>query len=126
MPMWSDMSLEEQREERMTDITESIAEWMQGNLTKAEVMEWLWDSDCLLDAPELTYDEQGRKTGRRQVGRFVETGKQKKNAETLLTYYANGDVEDITVIHRDENDEIVEQYTIHHYQDGRQPIRIEG
>lgn len=126
MPHWTTMTLEQMREEPLRDLCESISTYMQANFTKREVMEWLFETDCFVDPPQFTCDDQGRKTGRKQIGRFVETGNQKKNDEVTCTYYPNGDIEDITVIARDENDEIVEHYTIHHYQDGRQPIRIEG
>lgn len=125
MPNWTTMTLEQMREEPLRELCESISTYIQANFTKRKVMEWLFETDTFYDPPEFTYDEHGRKTGRRQVGRFVETGKQKKNSEVTSTYYPNGDIEDITIIKRDENDDIVEQYTIHHYQDGRQPIRID-
>ena len=124
MPNWTTLSLENQRRLPLPALVENIANWMKFNMTKGEVMEWLLDTDTLFDAPEITRDEQGNITRRKQVGRFVETGKQKKNSEATYTYYSNGDIEDITIVERDENDEIVEQYTIHHYQDDRQPIVV--
>ncbi len=35
MPKWTAMTLEEMRNEPITDITERIVEWMQTNMTKA-------------------------------------------------------------------------------------------
>ena len=126
MPNWTTMTLAELRARPLPAIVENIANWMKFNMTKAEIMEWLLDTDCLFDPPEITRDAQGNIRHRKQIGRYVETGKQKHNNETTYTYYPNGDIEDITIVHRDGDDNITEQYTIHHYQDGRQPIRIEG
>lgn len=124
MPNWTTMTLEEMRGEPLSDLCESISTYMQANFTKAEVMEWLLDTDTLYDVPEIVKDGQGQIVSRAQVGRYVDTGQQKKNSEVTKTYYPNGDIKDIEVIKRDENDVIVEHYVICHFRNGRQPIRI--
>lgn len=126
MPNWTTLTLEKMRQLPLPAICNDVARWMKKNMTKAEVMEWLLDTQEIAEPVEIERNEQGQLTHRLEVFCDVETGKSKRNTETTYTYYPNGDIEDIIITRHDGDDNVTERFTIHHYQDGRQPIRIDS
>lgn len=126
MPLWTTMTLAELRAATKREIIEDVGRYIFDHFTKLQICKWLLDVELIQDTVGVTRDEAGRIVKRLQVWRHIVTGAVDHNNETTYTYYPNGDIEDITIIERDGDDNITEQYTIHHYQDGRQPIRIEG
>lgn len=126
MPRWTNMTLQQLRAASKADIVKDVGKYIHAHFTKLQICKWLLDVELIQDVVEVTRDEAGRIISRLQVWRHVVTGDVDHNSETTYTYYLNGNVEDITITKRDGDGNVTEQFTIHHYQDGRQPIRIGG
>lgn len=126
MPKWTTMSLQELRDATRQEIVEDVGRYILDHFTKLQICKWLLDVELITDRVEVTRDDAGRIVNRLQVWRHIVTGAVDHNSEATYTYYPNDDVENIMITKRDSEGEITEQFTIHHYQDGRQPVRIEG
>ena len=124
MPNWTDMTLQELRASSKADIVKSVGQYIYDHFTKKQIIIWLLDTDRIQDRVQITRDKAGNITRRLTTWRDVLTGDVVANHDTTYTYYPTGEIEDITVTKRDGDGNITEQYTIHHYADGRQPVRL--
>ena len=126
MPNWTTLTLAELRAagHPTGKIVSEVAKYLNSK-TKKEVIELLMDTE-IFSRPAVVTKRHDGQMERRKVETENALGDKTGGTVTTYTYYPNGDIEDITIVHRDGDGNITEQYTIHHYQDGRQPIRIEG
>ena len=123
MPNWSSLTLAELRSAGYPTgkIVSEVAKYLNSK-TKKQVVEMLMDTEVFSRRPVVAHRHDGQ-IERCEVETEDALGDKTGGTVTTFSYYPNGDIQDITIIHRDENDKVVRQYTIHHYQDGRQPIR---
>lgn len=124
MPNWTNLTLAGLRAASKADIIRDVAQYIAEHFTKRQIIIWLMDAERIQDRVRVTRDDLGRITHRQTTWSDIVTGNVVMNHDTIYTYYPTGEIEDITIIHRDGDGNITEQYTIHHYTDGRQPVRL--
>ena len=115
------MTLAEMRASTKNQIINSIADYLQANLTRRQVIQLCRERDTEWDDPVSTYGADGQIESQNEIERDSETGAPVSRKYTTWTYYNNGNVNVIAVRVFDETDALVKQKIIKHYRDGRQP-----
>lgn len=114
-----EFTLEELQGMTKGDIVGSIASQL-GPMTKREIMEYLLGIDSYIDRPSITYAPDGQIASRVVITCNV-LGERIRNDETIYSYYPTGEIDTITIIEHDAEDNEIDRRTIKHYLDGRQP-----
>lgn len=121
-----DVTLTQLRSMTKTQIINRLSTWLTNNFTKRQLILWLMDIEVLDDKPVRTYRADGQITSEIIVTRDTETIAQVNKREVNWTYYATGEVNEITIKVYDGSNNLLRTKVIKHYTDGRQPTVTEG
>jgi len=102
-------------------VCNNIGNWMKDNLTLAQIMAWLLDTEVIADTPTCTYNEQGKQTSQIDVACDLVTGLQSSKRMITWTYYPTNEVDEIEIKTFDAGDTLIAHKKIKHYKDGRYP-----
>lgn len=121
-----DVTLEQLRALTKAQIINRLSTWLTNHFTKRQLILWLMDIEVMDDEPVRTYREDGQITSETTVTKDTETNLQVSKREVSWTYYATGEVNEITIKVYDGSNNLIRTKVIKHYTDGRQPTVTEG
>lgn len=119
-----DVTIEQLRSMTKTQIITKLSSWLTNNFTKHQLILWLLDRDVLHDDSIITYNANNQLISQTEIERDIETGLQIRKIITRWAYYAEGEVNVISIKNYDANNTLMNTTTIKHYRDGRQPETV--